>query len=99
MLTYEEIDEFYRKHEKKMSVVANGIEIELARKRDSDNRKYTPIYVTRTRVKNPDSLYLKTKMKGDRNSILEYTDLIGIRVLTLFENLILDEHKLLIDIV
>lgn len=99
MLTYEEIDEFYRKHEKKMSVVANGIEIELARKRDSDNRKYTPIYVTRTRVKNPDSLYLKTKMKGDRNSILEYTDLIGIRVLTLFENLILELFKQVINVI
>ncbi len=56
-----------------------------------------PIYLTRSRIKSIDSAFLKTKRK-DKSEIYDITDMIGIRVLCLFNQNISDVYKFILEL-
>lgn len=56
-----------------------------------------PVYLTKYRIKSPDSIFLKTKRKKI-TSLNEITDYAGMRLLCLFEKDILDVHEYLMKI-
>jgi ppGpp synthetase/RelA/SpoT-type nucleotidyltranferase/tetratricopeptide (TPR) repeat protein len=64
--------------------------------RTAQDMKKVPIYSTKRRVKSIDSVYLKTK-RDKVNCLDEIKDYAGYRILSLFEQDILDIHRCIID--
>jgi ppGpp synthetase/RelA/SpoT-type nucleotidyltranferase len=64
--------------------------------RTAQDLKKVPIYSTKRRVKSINSVYLKTK-RDKVNSLTEINDYAGFRILSLFEQDIIDIHKCIID--
>lgn len=82
-ITLGEIENEIKNHKSKIAeVLRNAEEVIIAGR---DNKK-APIYMTKWRVKDPHSLYLKTKRKGSKiKSLWDITDIAGIRAICLFE--------------
>lgn len=70
------------------------LENEIINERDTNQ---LPVYSTKRRVKNPDSIYLKIKRRAYK-SIEDIHDLAGLRVLCLFELSIPEVHGALLKI-
>jgi len=92
-MTFQELQKYYDKHQISMTEILTKIEMKIILARDTKN---IPIYMTRARVKNIESSYLKTKRK-DKKEIMSITDLIGLRVLCLFEQDIFDVYSFLLE--
>lgn len=92
-MTFQELKEYYDIHHLSMTKILDKMEMKFVTARDT---KSVPIYMTRARVKNIESSYLKTKRK-DKKDIMSITDLIGLRILCLFEQDILDVYKFILE--
>ena len=92
-MKYNELEKYYQEHESNMTDILKKIEMKIIKGRDNDN---IPIYMTRARVKSIESSYLKTKRK-DKKEIMSITDLIGLRIVCLFEQEIIDIYNFLLD--
>jgi len=92
-MKYSELEKYYQEHESDMIEILKKIEMKIIKGRDKDN---IPIYMTRARVKNIESSYLKTKRK-DKKEIMSITDLIGLRIVCLFEQEIIEIYRFLLE--
>jgi len=92
-MRYDELKEYYDNNISNMNEILNRIEKDIVDARDSKN---IPIYMTRARVKDIDSCYLKTKRKN-KIDIKTITDMIGLRILCLFEQDIFDVYQYLLE--
>ncbi|ACF45133.1 RelA/SpoT domain protein [Prosthecochloris aestuarii DSM 271] len=88
--TYWKIKKYLEKVSKELEAVLRDLDDECVKARENG----VPIYLTKGRVKTLDSLYLKTKRKGD--DYLDITDIAGFRVLCLFEKDLLSVHEFLL---
>ncbi|HIP26216.1 MAG TPA: hypothetical protein EYG80_00990 [Flavobacteriaceae bacterium] len=93
LMKYSELEEYYQEHESNMIEILKKIEMKIIKGRDKEN---IPIYMTRARVKSIESSYLKTKRK-DKKEIMAITDLIGLRIVCLFEQDIIVIYRFLLD--
>jgi ppGpp synthetase/RelA/SpoT-type nucleotidyltranferase len=91
-MKYDELKKYYDENSSNMNEILNRIEKDII---DARDKKGIPIYMTRARVKDIDSCYLKTKRKNKVN-ISTITDMIGLRILCLFEQDIFDVYKYLL---
>ena len=57
-----------------------------------------PIYLTKWRIKSPESIYIKIK-RNNYKSIEEINDILGFKVLCLFEQDIIPTHAFLIEVI
>ena len=90
---YDELKKYYNDNSSNMNDILNRIEKDIVDARDT---KGIPIYMTRARVKDINSCYLKTKRKN-KVDISTITDMIGLRILCLFEQDIFDVYKYLLE--
>ncbi len=76
----DDVNTFYKNHKREMSDL-EGLLMEM---RDTEN---VPIYLTRSRMKKAESVFLKLKRKKGKyaNGMKDMKDLFGVRVITLFE--------------
>ncbi len=91
-MKYDDLKTYYDSNISNMNEILNRIEKDIVDARDSQN---VPIYMTRARVKDIDSCYLKTKRKN-KIDIDTITDMIGLRILCLFEQDIFDVYQYLL---
>lgn len=91
-LSFEDVARHCVANDEKWRNLANAIEDEIVHARD---KKGIPIYLTKHRIKKPESAYLKTKRKG-RSTLEDITDWVGIRILCLFHQDIYRVHEYLI---
>lgn len=92
-IAYEEILHYIQSNEAHYNTLLNYVECIM---RTAQDLKKVPIYSTKRRVKSIDSVYLKTK-RDKVNSLAEINDYAGFRILSLFEQDILDIHRCIID--
>lgn len=99
-LTYKQVKQNLVKLSDNSKIAVTLIEDPIIAGRD-DNK--LPVYITRFRLKTPDSCYLKTKRdpkinkSKKENKLMEINDLIGIRILCLFEKYIFDIHEFIVE--
>ena len=102
-MSYKILQDYYENNLDHMQVIIDKLEKKIATARD---KKELPIYMTRARVKNIQSTYLKTKRKGDNPNkkkitakylISDITDMIGLRILCLFEQDINDTFEFILS--
>ena len=92
-MKFQELEEYYKIHHTPMTDILKRIEMKFVNARDNEG---IPVYMTRARIKNIESSYLKTKRK-DKKEIMSITDLIGLRILCLFEQDILGVYKFILE--
>lgn len=92
--TYKEIISYYEQEKKLWIDVLKDLEETIIEARDNF-KSPLPIYLTKHRIKNPDSIFLKTKRKSFK-SLNEIKDFAGIRILTLFEKDIFEINNFLV---
>jgi len=92
-MEYDKIKKYFDENNDTMNEILTRIEKDIVLARDT---KEVPIYMTRARVKDIDSCYLKTKRKN-KIDIDSITDMIGLRILCLFEQDIFDVYKYLLN--
>ncbi|MBU1728207.1 RelA/SpoT domain-containing protein, partial [Patescibacteria group bacterium] len=91
-IKFNEIENYLKENEKRYKTVLellNGIII------DGKNKKNIPVYSTKYRIKNKNSIYLKTKRKK-YSSLDKITDYAGMRIICLFEQDIPAVHNYLL---
>ncbi|MBU2518514.1 MAG: hypothetical protein KKB57_13085 [Proteobacteria bacterium] len=88
-VTYDDVMQFHKQILNKAKSEIDLIEKIIVQGRDEQN---VPIYITKCRIKSPDSIFLKTKRKTIENLPLLH-DLAGVRVLCLFEQDLFPTHK------
>jgi GTP pyrophosphokinase len=91
-ITYSMVEKYRNDHIDDLEGILDDLEKLIAQARD---KQRVPIYLTRSRVKSADSIYLKTKRKNDK-PLEEITDYAGLRVLCLFEQDIFEIHHYII---
>ncbi len=93
-IDYLEINKRIEKYENEIKPNIQRLENKIIDGRDNDN---IPIYLTKWRIKKPESTYLKVKKNGikDLNDIQDYA---GLKVICLFEQDILNTHIYLLNI-
>jgi ppGpp synthetase/RelA/SpoT-type nucleotidyltranferase len=94
-ITYEEVEKYIKQNKKACSDAILDIEERLISARDNDEKRL-PVYSTKWRIKNPDSLFLKTKRK-QYDTLNKVTDLGGMRVLCLFKQDIVHVFEYILD--
>lgn len=92
--TFEEIEAYVKGREAKWMSCLEELERAIIKKRDGEG---LPVYLTKWRLKMPESVYIKTKRKAV-NSLDEITDYAGIRILCLFEQNIYPIHPSLLTL-
>jgi len=92
--TLEEVRKYHQEHSESWQKVLRMLDSTLINARD---KRLAPIYLTKSRIKQPESAYLKFKRKNRNNPAL-ITDWIGFRVLCLFQQDIEPTFKLLIQL-
>lgn len=93
LISYEEILQYVQSNEAHYNTLLNYIECIM---RTAQDMRKIPIYSTKRRVKSIDSVYLKTK----RDKVIDLTeinDYAGFRILSLFEQDLLDIHKCIVE--
>ena len=90
----EQVQKFHKENQERWLNVLSLLERTLTSARD--NRE-APIYLTKARVKHPESAYLKIKRKR-KDGCSDLTDWLGFRVLCLFKQDIVPTYRMLIDL-
>lgn len=94
--TFEDVVSFYNDNYSNFMEKMNGIENIINVLKD-DASELIPIYTMKSRIKAPDSIYLKVKRFPDTN-LNEFTDFIGIRALCLFQKDIFKVHDFFLSL-
>lgn len=94
--TYKDIISYYDKERKIWIDVLKDLEELIIEARDNFKNPL-PVYLTKHRIKNPDSIFLKTKRKGFK-SLDDIKDFAGMRILTLFEKDIFEINTFLVKL-
>ena len=89
---YWEIEQYVYDLSDDLDFILRGLDDECFEARQDD----VPIYLTKGRIKTVNSLYLKTKRKGEHYK--DITDVGGFRVLCLFEKDLLSVHAFLLKL-
>jgi ppGpp synthetase/RelA/SpoT-type nucleotidyltranferase len=92
--TLDEVRKYHQENSESWQKILRMLESTLINARD---KRLAPIYLTKSRVKQPESAYLKFKRKNRKDPSL-ITDWIGFRVLCLFQQDIEPTFKLLIQL-
>ena len=92
--TYQNVLDYYDENYAKFGTVLDSVEKLVTSGRD---QRGIPIYLTKQRIKTPDSIYLKTK-RGLCKGLSDVRDCAGVRVLCLFEQDIFEAHKYLVEV-
>ena len=90
---YQDVVNFTKEKRSVFELALKLLDDLLIKGRDEKN---IPIYLTKTRVKSPDSIYLKTKRR-DIRSLNQIRDLAGMRVLCLFEQDLYEVNEFIVS--
>ncbi len=100
-LTYEQIKAKLNDSEVGFESVLSTLEKKIIKARDDVSKSRSerlPVYLTKYRFKTPESCYLKTKRDLDINKLTDIKDLLGLRVLCLFEEHIFNVHEFIMKL-
>jgi ppGpp synthetase/RelA/SpoT-type nucleotidyltranferase len=90
-ISFEKCEQFVKEMKLTLKSLMQSLEEVIITGKDEEN---IPIYLTKCRIKNPESVFLKIKRK--KKSLKEIQDYAGLRRLWLFEKDIFEVHKFIL---